>query len=385
MKSIMMKQRQIALLGSTGSIGESTLEVARRFPDDIRVVSLAAHSNIERLEEQSREFHPDIIAVYDPEKGHMLQKRLPDRLILVGMEGLKAVATHENVNFVVSAMSGTKGIEPTLSAIEAGKSIGLANKEVLIAAGELIMRRVREKGVLLIPIDSEHSAIFQCLLGEEKNSVKRVILTASGGPFLRHSRFELESVTAMDALNHPNWKMGKKVTIDSSTLMNKGLEVIEAHHLFGLKLEKIDVVIHPQSLVHSFVEFIDGSLLAQIGECEMTIPIQYALTYPERKKRGGPCFDFRKYSKLEFSDPDSSRFPCLGLAYEAARIGGSLPCFMNGVNEVLVNRFLNGAISWAQIGKKLEVLMGKHRASPIDDLETVLAIDQEARKEALKV
>lgn len=304
---------------------------------------------------------------------------------MAGISGLKAVATHPSVAFVVSAIVGSKGILPTLSAIEAGKSVGLANKEVLIAAGELIMRRVKEKGVALIPIDSEHNAIFQCLNGEKMRGVRRIILTASGGPFHKHSEKELERVKLSCALNHPTWKMGKKITIDSSTLMNKGLEVIEAYHLFGVALEQIEVIIHPQSLIHSFVEFIDGSLISQMAEHEMIIPIQYALTHPNRKKGMVPPFDFLKYSKLEFYHPDYSRFPCLKLAYEAAKNGGSMPCYMNAVNEVLVDRFLKGAISWIEIGKKLETLMSRHKASLIDDLETVFAVDREAREEALSI
>lgn len=380
-----MKKKQIALLGSTGSIGQSTLKVAAHLKDNIQVVALAAHSNIDRLEEQARAFHPEVLAVYDVNKALELEKRIPHIPVLAGMAGLEAVATHTNVNFVVSAIVGAKGIRPTLKAIEAGKSVGLANKEVLIAAGDLIMKRVREKGVSLIPIDSEHSAIFQCLNGEEAEGVRRIVLTASGGPFRNYSEEELNQVTPSCALKHPNWSMGKKVTIDSSTLMNKGLEVIEAHHLFGVNLDQIDVVVHPQSLIHSFVEFVDGSLLAQMAEHDMIIPIQYALTYPSRAKGIVSCFDFLKYSKLEFYHPDYTRFPCLGLAYEAARNGGSLPCFMNAVNEVLVDRFLNGTIAWIEIGQKLETLMSRHRICPINDLETIFAVDQEAREEAISI
>lgn len=372
-------------MGSTGSIGESTLKVAAHLPKQVSVVALAAHSNIDRLEQQARQFQPKLLAVYEPDQAQILQKRLPDIPVLAGMEGLKAVATHDSVNFVVSAIVGAQGIRPTLSAIEAGKSVGLANKEALIAAGDLIMKRVREKGVSLIPIDSEHSAIFQCLNGEDVASVRRLVLTASGGPFRQYSDAQIEQITPTCALKHPNWNMGKKVTIDCSTLMNKGLEVIEAHHLFGVSLQQIDVIVHPQSLVHSFVEFVDGSLLAQMAEHDMVIPIQYALTSPKREKGMTPCFDFLKYSKLEFYPPDHNRFPCLELAFEAAKQGGSLPCYMNGVNEVLVERFLKGAITWKEIGKKLERLMERHQVCPIDHLETVFAVDQEARKEALNI
>jgi len=346
----------------------------------LSVTALSAHSNIDLLEKQARLFKPELVAVFDHAKALELQKRLPKIPVLAGEEGVKAAAAHPHVDYVVSAIVGSQGIAPTLSAIQAGKTVGLANKEVLISAGELIMSEVRKAGVNLLPIDSEHSALFQCLKGEEKETVRRLILTASGGPFFRHSASELGDITPKCALNHPTWKMGNKVTIDSSTLMNKGLEVIEAHHLFDISIDQIDVVIHPQSLVHSFVEFVDGSLLAQVGEHDMKIPIQYALTYPGRKKGIAPCFDFTKYSKMEFYTPDQDRFRCLALAYEAIKTGGSLPCFMNAVNEVLVERFLKGSITWLDIGQKLEKLMEKHDVQPVADLEALLAIDQEARE-----
>ena len=380
-----MKKKKIALLGSTGSIGESTLKVARHLSDHLTITALAAHSNIDRLAQQIEEFHPQLVAVYDEEKARLLQGRFPSLPVLAGMEGLDAVATHSDVDFVVSAIVGAKGIQPTLSAIEAGKSIGLANKEVLIAAGALIMKRAREKNVSIIPIDSEHSALFQCLNGEKRVEVSRLILTASGGPFRNYSDDDFDHITPASALKHPNWSMGKKITIDSSTLMNKGLEVIEAHYLFGISLDQIDVVIHPQSLIHSFVEFVDGSLISQMAEHDMVIPIQYALTYPHRLKGLVASFDFVKHLKLEFYDPNARYFPCLGLAYEAIKSGGSMPCFMNAVNEVLVDRFLDGAISWRQIGEKLETLMSRHRAVPVEDLTTIFAVDKEARKEALRI
>ncbi len=381
----MTKRKQIALIGSTGSIGRKTLKVAKHLEEQIQVTALAAHSNIDCLEEQTKTFHPEIVAVYDKKCALELQKRTPCLTVLAGMEGLEAVASYGGIDLVILSLVGVQGIRPALSAIEAGKSIGLANKEVLIASGDLLMRRVKEKKTVLIPIDSEHSAIFQCLNGRPKTEVNRLILTASGGPFRDLPNEGLKKVSLSDALKHPNWNMGKKITVDSSTLMNKGLEVIEAHHLFGIDLKKIEVVVHPQSLVHSFVEFIDGSLLAQISEHDMAVPIQYALTHPDRKKGIVPCFDFRKYSKLEFSQPDYSRFPCLRLAYEAAREGGSMPCFMNAVNEVLVARFLRKALSWSEIGKKLETLMGQHKAFPMSDLETVFAVDEQARKQALTI
>ena len=372
--------KKVSILGSTGSIGQSTLEVAAHLEDSISVVALAARSNIDLLEIQAKRFKPDLVAVYDKDQAIKLQKRLPTIPVIGGMEGLVAVATYKQAHFVVSAIVGAKGILPTLRAIEAGKTIGLANKEVLIAAGELIMSCARKKGVDIIPIDSEHSAVFQCLNGEKSESIKKIILTASGGPFLSRSVEDLEKITPACALKHPNWNMGQKVTIDSSTLMNKGLEVIEAHMLFGVALDQIEVVIHPQSLVHSFVEFIDGSLLAQLAKPDMKLPIQYALTYPERKEGLLPCFDFMKHSKLEFYPPNMEKFPCLGLAFEAARQGGTMPCFMNAANEVLVSHFLEGKIGWMEIGKRLEKLMASHEAEINQDLETLLAVDAAARE-----
>ncbi|MBI3211225.1 MAG: 1-deoxy-D-xylulose-5-phosphate reductoisomerase [Simkania negevensis] len=380
-----MKKKQLALLGSTGSIGKSTLEVVRHLKENIQVTALAARENIDLLEAQAKEFRPEIIAVYDKQQALRLQKRIPHISVVGGMEGLEEVASHPSNDFVVSAIVGSVGIAPTLKAIEAGKSIGLANKEILITAGELVMAQVKEKGVHLIPLDSEHSAIFQCLKGESEESVQRVLLTASGGPFWHLKQEELEKATLEMALKHPNWNMGKKITIDCSTLMNKGLEVIEAHHLFGLPLQKIEVVIHPQSLIHSFVEYIDGSLLAQIAEPKMIVPIQYALTYPFREKGILPPFDFTKYEKMEFFPPNYQKFPCLSLAYEAAKQGGTMPCFMNAVNEVLVERFIQGKLRWIEIGKKLEKLMGLHQVEKRPLLETLFAVDIDARQRALGI
>jgi 1-deoxy-D-xylulose-5-phosphate reductoisomerase len=370
--------KTISILGSTGSIGKNTLIVAQHL--GYRVASLAAHSNIDLLEKQARAWSPQVVAVFDKEKAQILQKRLPDVEVVGGEEGLVIAATMPEADFVVSSIVGAAGVLPTFKAIEAGKTIGLANKEVLIAAGELMMNLAKKQGVDILPIDSEHSAIFQCLQKESPAAIRRIILTASGGPFRSHSQEKLEKITPEDALNHPTWKMGKKVTIDSSTLMNKGLEVIEAHFLFDQPLEKIDVIIHPQSIIHSLVEFIDGSLVSQLGEHDMQIPIQYALTYPERKRGLRSCFDFEKYSTLEFFKPDLEKFPCLRLAYEAAKIGGTLPCFMNGANEALVEQFLEGKIRWIDIGRKLETLMGAHQVMPQKSLDTLFAIDQEARK-----
>lgn len=374
--------KRIALLGSTGSIGQNALQIARHLGDKFRVVALAAHSNIDLLETQIRDFHPDLVAVYDEGKALELQKRMPKQRIVAGMEGLKAVATHTNADFVVSAIVGTIGLVPTVAAIQAGKDVGLANKESLVSGGALVMSLVKEKGVQLIPIDSEHSAIYQCLNGENRRSIRRIIITASGGPFRTYSDEQLRGITVDDALRHPTWNMGKKITIDSSTLMNKGLEVIEAHWLFGVPLSKIEVVVHPQSIIHSMVEFDDLSILAQMGEPNMKTPIQYAMTYPDRYPGLLKPFDFTKNSKLEFFVPDTQRFRCLALAYQSIQTGGSLPCYMNAANEVLVQRFISRDIGWKEIATKLESLMLRHSTQTMTSMDSVLAVDALARQEA---
>lgn len=374
--------KQIAILGSTGSIGRNALHVVRHLTSHFRVVALAARDNIDLLEQQAREFHPLIIAVFNPEKAYELQKRLPGQTIVAGMEGLKAVAACQEAEMVISAIAGTLGLQPTIEAILAGKKIGLANKEVLVSGGALVMRLVKECGVQLIPIDSEHSAIFQCLNGEKRSTVNRLILTSSGGPFRTWTKEQIESATVEQALAHPNFRMGPKVTIDSSTLMNKGLEVIEAHWLFNVEIDKIEVIIHPQQIIHSLVEFNDYSMLAQMGVPNMIVPIQYAMTYPERSPGLLEPFDFMKHPKLEFCKSDVTQFRCLALAYEAIRQGGSLPCYMSAANEVLVERFLAGEINWSEIGIRLEFLMNRHRVQPIESLDEILDVDAQAREEA---
>jgi len=374
--------KRIAILGSTGSIGQNVLNVTRHLKEKVQVESISAHSNISLLEAQALEFQPRLIAVFDKEKAGELQKRLPEFEVVAGMEGLLAVATLPESNMLISSMSGTLGLGPTIEAIKAGKDIGLANKEVLVAAGALIMKLVQEKQVKLIPIDSEHSAIFQCLNGESRETVRRLILTASGGPFRNWPQERLNRVTVEDALNHPTWAMGKKVTVDSSTLMNKGLEVIEAHWLFNISLDKIEVIIHPQSLIHSMVEFDDLSMLAQMSEPTMIVPIQLALTYPERVPGMIKPFDFIKYATLEFCVPDNEKFRCLPLAYRALQEGGTLPCFMNAANETLVERFLRKEIGWSEIGLILEELMERHVVQSADSLDTILAVDSAARQQA---
>lgn len=374
--------KKISLLGSTGSIGKSTLQVARHLKDRIKVAALAAHSNIDLLEEQVKEFHPEFVAVFDEDRALELKKRLPHLTVESGMEGLKAVASYSGANFVVSAMSGTAGLVPTVAAIQAGKTLGLANKEALVSGGALVMALAKKHGVQIIPIDSEHSALFQCLQGQAKNRASRLILTASGGPFRNYTEEQLRAITLEQALCHPTWAMGAKITIDSSTLMNKGLEVIEAHWLFDMSVENISVVIHPQSIIHSMVEFVDGSLLAQMGEPTMLVPIQYALTYPDRQPGLLKPFDFVKYHTLQFLPPDTDKFRCLRLAFEAIKAGGSMSCYMNAANEALVQSFLKKQIAWHEISQKLETLMEKHQVCPVASIDDIPLIDTQARQDA---
>lgn len=376
--------RKISILGSTGSIGVSTMDVVRHLHPEIQVVGIAAHKNIDLLEKQAQEFSVQMVAVYDVEKAKELKRRLPSSIEVVsGEEGLKQVASLESVELVVSAMSGNTGIAPTALAIQKGKDVALANKEILVTAGSYIQSLVKKHGVKLLPIDSEHSALFQCLEGRKQEEVRRLILTASGGPFYRYSDEMLKSATLEGALAHPNWRMGPKVTVDSSTLMNKGLEVIEAHFLFSTPVEKIDVVVHPQSIIHSMVEFQDGSILAQASEPDMKLPIQHTLTYPDRRAGILPPFDFMKARTLEFLPYNKEKFPCLNLAFEALRIGKSMPCYLNAVNEVLVSRFLERQISWHDIARKLEKMLSLHKPYEILHLEEIFEVDTMARKQAL--
>jgi 1-deoxy-D-xylulose-5-phosphate reductoisomerase len=377
--------KKIALLGSTGSVGRSTLQVVRHLKDEMQIVALAARSNIDLLEQQIKEFHPALVAVFDPAKALALQKRVPGVKVVAGEEGLSQAASLDGADIAMLAMSGSSGLKPALSAISAGKTIGFANKELLVSAGELIMRLVREKNVSLIPVDSEHSAIFQCLQGQDRKAVRRLILTASGGPFRTFSFEELSSITKEMALSHPNWSMGAKITVDSSTLMNKGLEKIEARWLFDFSPEAIDIVVHPQSVVHSCVEYCDGSIIAQMSEPNMVLPIQYALTYPERRPGLLPPFDFLRGRQLTFEAPDRKKFPCLQLAEEALCQGKSYPCVLNAGNEVLVERFLRGEYGWGNIAVKLEKLMSSHRSVDMLTLDSILAADQEARAIAWKL
>lgn len=378
--------KRIVVLGSTGSIGKNVLNVIRHLGvDHYPILALAAHSNIELLYEQALEFKPNLIGVFDKNKALELQKKLPHIEVVGGLEGLLEVASYSESDLVFNAIVGTSGLQPMMAALQAGKDVALANKEVLVSAGELIMKTSDQHHCQILPVDSEHSAIFQCLQNQSKKSVKRLILTASGGPFLKFSLDQLKNVSLTDALNHPTWNMGAKITIDCSTLMNKGFEVIEAHWLFDIPLNQIDVVVHPQSIIHSMVEFIDNTLLAQLGEPEMLTPIQLALTYPEKKAGLLPPFDFTKHNRLDFYQPDFDRFKCLKLAYDSLEVGGSYPCFLNAINETLVERFLKKDISWYDISQKLEHLMNAHKMTKIETLEDVLFIDQQGRREALTI
>lgn len=372
--------KKIAILGSTGSIGTSTLQVARHLKDEVQVLALSAYSNIDLLEKQADEFGVKKVAVFNKDKAYELKKRRSDLNVLASLEGMIEVAL--SGNFLVSSIVGAIGLVPTIEAIKAKIDIGLANKEILVSAGHIVTDLVKKTCVKLLPIDSEHSAIFQCLQGSSQTEVSKLILTASGGPFRNFSLEALENVSLDQALNHPTWKMGAKITVDSSTLMNKGLEVIEARWLFDIDPSLIDVVVHPQSIIHSMVEFIDGSILAQMSEPSMIVPIQYALTYPLRLKGSMTPFDFKKIRSLEFTPPDLEKFICLKLAIEAIKIGGAMPCYLNAANEELVNRFLNKEISWYSIGQKLEKLMERFEQKPVHTIEEVLQVDNEARRSA---
>lgn len=373
-------------MGSTGSIGKQTLEVAAANPDKLKIRVLVAHKSDEILEQQIRQFEPDFAVLTDKEAAARLSARYHGRTeILSGEEGLLAAATYSEVDTVLASMVGYAGLRPTMAAIECGKNIALANKETLVAGGSLVMKAVAEHGVSLTPVDSEHSAIFQSLRGGAEKEVKRLIITASGGPFRGRQRSELENVTLEQCLNHPNWSMGRKVTLDSSTLANKGLEVIEAHWLFDMPYDKIDVVVHPQSIVHSLVEFCDGSVIAQLGEPDMRLPIQFALSWPERYDYSFEQLDLVRAGSLTFEAPDLEAFPSLKIAMDCGRAGGTLPCAFNAANEEAVNAFFDGKIKYLDIpyinAKTTELC--KNIAEP--QIEDIVAADTEARRIAGEV
>ncbi len=379
--------KRIVILGSTGSIGASTLDVVSKFPDRFQIVGLAAGSNDRKLEDQIRTFHPKVVALACPDAAQRLQERLETTNIeiLDGETGLCEIAKFPECDLVISAIVGGAGLHPTLSAIQAGRQVALANKEPMVMAGQLMQQEAKKHGVTIFPIDSEHSAIFQSMEGHRKVDIRRVVLTASGGPFWDWNASALEHVTTEQALKHPNWEMGAKITIDSATLMNKGLEVIEAKWLFDLPASQIDVVIHRESIIHSLVEYCDGSVISQLGHPDMRTPISYAMNYPERVPLQPPLLDLGKIGKLTFCPPNTEKFPCLQLAYDALAGGAGLPPTLNAANEVAVHAFLNNHITFLDIPKVIQETMIAYIPSPIHTIEDVLEVDQWARQTAQDV
>jgi 1-deoxy-D-xylulose-5-phosphate reductoisomerase len=380
-----MVTKGVAILGSTGSIGCNTLRVIETLTtQQMRVVALAAGSNVERLADQVAVHLPEVVSVESEEAAHELRALLFARNVdlprlVIGEEGLVEVATHEHADCVVSATVGAVGFLPTLRALEAGKRVALANKETLVMAGELMTRAARNSGAELLPVDSEHNALHQCLRGEKREEVRRIVLTASGGPFRTKNRDEMKLASVAEAMQHPTWTMGAKITIDSATLMNKGLEVIEAHWLFGFGADEIGILVHPESVVHSMIEMVDGSMIAQMGVTDMRHAIQYALTYPERHSSPLPPLDLTTISRLHFEAPDLERFPCIALAYRALTTGGTLPAAMSAANEEAVAAFLDERICLTEIALVIEKVMNQHAPSPVEDIAGVLAVDHWAR------
>jgi len=373
--------KNIAILGSTGSIGQSALSVVDAHPDRLRVAALAAGDNAGLLAEQVARYHPSLVAMATVDGADRLRRACGEHAVTIvsGTDGLVAVATHAPVDIVMCASSGTAGLEAVLAAIDAGKTVALANKEVLVMAGELVTEAARRRGVPILPVDSEHNAIHQCLHGRDRREIRRLILTASGGPFRDFTPDALEQVDAAAALQHPTWRMGRKITIDSATLMNKGLEVIEAHWLFGVSADQIDVVIHPQSIVHSMVELTDGSVIAQLGVTDMRLPIQYACSYPERWETALPPLELTRAGRLEFHAPARGRFPCLDLAYRALRTGGTLPAVLNAANEIAVESFLQGKLGFMAIPRVIQKTMDAHDVERVTTLDLVRRVDAWAR------
>jgi 1-deoxy-D-xylulose-5-phosphate reductoisomerase len=377
------KRKRVVILGATGSIGESALKVARDIPDRMEIVGLAANSNAEKLAAAANETRAQSVCLVDETKLDILARELEYKpRILGGEEGLLEIARLTNSEMVLVAIVGTGGLRPALAAIDAGKDLAVASKEILVMAGEIVMREARENGVNVLPVDSEHNAIFQCLEGKSSSDVRRIILTASGGPFREMPRKDFDSITPEQALKHPTWNMGPKITIDSATLFNKGLEMIEAHWLFGVEMQHVEVVIHPQSIVHSMVEFADGSTLAQLSYSNMCFPIQYAVTWPDRVPNTLPPLDFSKLSSLEFFTPRYEDFPALNLARRAGEAGGTLPAVMNAANEVAVAGFLDRQVRFPNIWQIVGEVLSRHRSVAHPDLDAILQADQWARKEA---
>jgi 1-deoxy-D-xylulose-5-phosphate reductoisomerase len=379
-----MKRKRVVVLGATGSIGDSALKVARDIPERMEIVGLAANSNVEKLAAAANEVRPESVCLVDRTKIDILRKALEyDPRIFVGEEGLREIACLADAEMLLVAIVGTGGLRPALAAIEAGKDLAVASKEILVMAGEIVMREARENDVHVLPVDSEHNAIFQCLDGRP-SEVRRIILTASGGPFRETPAGEFVDLTPEEALKHPTWNMGPKITIDSATLFNKGLEMIEAHWLFGIEMKRVEVVIHPQSIVHSMVEFADGSTIAQLSYSDMCFPIQYAVTWPDRVPNTLPPLDFSKLSKLEFFPPRYNEFPALKLARRAGETAGTLPAVMNAANEVAVGAFLDRQLRFPQIWQVVEQVMDRHTPVAHPDLNAILQADQWARAEAAK-
>lgn len=372
--------KKIGILGSTGSIGTQTLEIVRAYSQDLKVVVLAAGTNVKLMEAQMREFKPEVAVMYDEKAAEDLRIKTADLNIpvLSGMEGLLEVSVWEGMEILVTALVGMIGIRPTIAAIKAGKDIALANKETLVTAGHIIMPLAKEYGVAILPVDSEHSAIFQSMQGEKREQVSKILLTASGGPFRGRKLEDLKTMQVEDALKHPNWSMGRKITIDSATLVNKGLEVIEAKWLFDVTLDQIQVVVHPQSIIHSMVEYADGGIMAQLGTPDMKLPIQYALFYPDRRPLDGKRVNFYELGQMTFEAPDMETFRGLKLAYEAATIGGSMPTVFNAANEKAVALFLDKKISFLQIPELIEACMQKHEVLKEPTVEEILATEQSA-------
>ncbi len=373
--------KKILILGSSGSIGVNTLNVIRNFPDKFCVAGLTVNSRIDVLEQQIKEFNPEFVVVTDESKAKELLSNIGNLCeILSGKDELLKAASQRDYDILLGAIVGFAGLSPTLEAIKRGKRIALANKETLVVAGELVTKLVLENSAEIIPVDSEHSAIYQCLVGENLNEVEKLIITASGGPFLNKDKSFFENATVDEALNHPNWKMGSKITIDSATMMNKGLEVIEAYWLFGLPVEKIDVVVHPQSIIHSMVQFVDGSIKAQLGLPDMKLPIQYALTFPERFKNDFKRTDLPVIKNLTFLKPDFDKFECLKLAFGVLKAGGTAPCILNAANEIAVDKFINKKIKFSQISELISKALDKIENHSDPDIETIFECDKKTRE-----
>ncbi len=380
--------KNISILGSTGSIGVNAVDVIWNNPDRFKIIALSACTNIELLRQQIERFKPRVVSVIDEKHARKLKKILNPSIrtdILFGKDGYREVASVQEADMVISAMVGSAGLLPTMDAIEAGKDIALANKEVMVMAGKIVVEKAYEKGVKILPVDSEHSAIFQCILGHNRKDIRRIILTASGGPFFHLSKEKLADVKPVEALKHPNWQMGRKITIDSASMMNKGLEVIEASWLFSMPIDSIEVHIHPQSIVHSMVEYIDGSVIAQLGAPDMRIPIAYALSFPERLPRPEPFLDLLTVGVFEFFKPDIEKFPSLRLAYEAGKAGGTMPAVLNAANEVAVAAFLEEIVKFTDISKIVEGVISFHQPKEFSTLGEIFEADLWARDNAKKI